>query len=344
MVDDLFVSKYCPVTFDGFLGQEHIIKKIKAYVLNRSIPHMIFFGKSGLGKSTLKYIIRNELYKGLPSYALERNYEEVDASSQESRGISSIQSFRNFCNTSPVMAEFKIYVFEEFEQLTKDAKKSLKEALGEGDSSVSDVVRVIGLTNDINRVDDALRGSKGGRMEEFYFKPVSLKLIAQRLWYINKKENFNSSKEDIIKIAKLADGSPRSALRIYQSFILSGEIHNIEELEYSASPNLMINYALNGNIVEANKILTQILYTDGINGYNLFKDMSSLIRKTGIKGIHSSNVGKILESLYHYQQAIVSGCSTETVVGSFLGNLSDIGFANKLLVDNLKNQKLIGKD
>ena len=331
MVDDLFVSKYCPVTFDGFLGQEHIIKKIRSYVEKRSIPHMIFYGRSGLGKSTLKYIIRNELYKGLPSYALERNYEEVDASSQESRGISSIQSFRNFCNTSPVMAEFKIYVFEEFEQLTKDAKKALKELLGEGEQGVSDRVRVIGLTNDISRVDDSMRSSKGGRMEEFHFKPVSLKLIAQRLWYINKKENFNSSKEDIIKIAKLADGSPRSALRIYQSFILSGEIHNIEELEYSASPNLMINYALNGNIVEANKILTQILYTDGIDAYRLFTDLSGLICKTGIKNVHVSLIGRILSNLYKYQQAVLTGGNKETIIRSFIGELVEVGYENSLL-------------
>lgn len=55
-----------------------------------------------------------------------------------------------------------------------------------------------------------------------------------------------------------------------------------------------------------------------------------------IKGIHSSNVGKILHSLFQYQQAIISGCPTETVVGSFLGNLSTIGYDNKLLIDDLK--------
>ena len=333
---DLFTIKYKPVDFNTYLGQEQVVKKIIAYVKNRALPHMIFFGKWGIGKTTLVDVLKNELFKGLPQYAIERNFAMIDASSQEGSGIDSIQKFINFCNVAPVLFPFKLYVFEEADKLTPKAKTSLKVMLGEGEGNISEFVRVIFVTNDISRIDDSMRSSKGGRCEEHMFRPVSLKLIAQRLWYINKKENFNSSKEDIIKIAKLADGSPRSALRIYQSFILSGEIHNIEELEYSASPNLMINYALNGNIVEANKILTQILYTDGINGYNLFRDISSLIRKTGIKGQHSSNVGKILESLYHYQQAIVSGCSTETVVGSFLGNLSDIGYSNKVLIEGLK--------
>ena len=333
---DLFTIKYKPVDFNTYLGQEQVVKKIIAYVKNKSLPHLIFFGKSGFGKSAFKDVIKNELFRDLPQYAKERNYQEVDASSQEGRGIDSIQQFKSFCGIAPVQFPFKLYVFEEADQLTTHAQKALKDVLGEGDGGVSDVVRVIFITNEIGKINDALRSSKGGRCEEHMFRPVSLKLIAQRLWYINKKENFNSSKEDIIKIAKLADGSPRSALRIYQSFILSGEIHNIEELEYSASPNLMINYALNGNIVEANKILTQILYTDGINGYNLFRDISSLIRKAGIKGQHSSNTGKILDSLYKYQQALLVGCNTETVVGSFLGYLSDIGYSNKLLVDNLK--------
>ena len=339
MSSDLFSEKYCPPTLNGFLGQEHIIKRIKAYIENGSIPHMIFHGRSGLGKSTLKYIIRNELYKGLPQYAIDRNYQEVDASSQESRGIDSIKSFRAFCGIAPIQANFKIYAFEEFEQLTKDAKKALKEALGEGENSVSDVVRVIGLTNDINRVDDALRGSKGGRMEEFHFRPVDLKLIAQRLWYINKKENFNSSKEDIIKIAKLADGSPRSALRIYQSFTLSGEIHNIEELEYSTNPLIMVNYALDGKIQEANKVLNQILYTDGINAYKLISDISSLIRKTGIKNQHPSITGRILDRLFEYQWGIVGGTQTDTTIGSLLGYLADMGYSNKKLIEGLKSKK-----
>ena len=57
MVSTIWTEKYRPQTFDEVKGQTHIVGKLKAFVKKRNMPHVLFAGPAGVGKTTLSLVI-----------------------------------------------------------------------------------------------------------------------------------------------------------------------------------------------------------------------------------------------------------------------------------------------
>ena len=57
----LWVEKFRPGTLDGYVGNEHIIDKVKLYIKSGDVPHLLFYGGAGTGKTTLAKIIANNV-------------------------------------------------------------------------------------------------------------------------------------------------------------------------------------------------------------------------------------------------------------------------------------------
>ena len=54
MSNSLWVEKYRPDTLDGYVGNQHILDKVKIYIENEDVPHLLLYGVAGTGKTTLK--------------------------------------------------------------------------------------------------------------------------------------------------------------------------------------------------------------------------------------------------------------------------------------------------
>ncbi|HEC88987.1 MAG TPA: Replication factor C small subunit, partial [Thermoplasmatales archaeon] len=51
-MDDIWIEKYRPRTLDEVIGQKPIVERLKAYVKTKNVPHLIFAGPAGTGKTT----------------------------------------------------------------------------------------------------------------------------------------------------------------------------------------------------------------------------------------------------------------------------------------------------
>ena len=90
----IWTEKYRPNVFEEVVGQEEIIKRVKNLTNSLNVPHMLFAGPAGTGKSTLAIIVAKELFK---KYWKE-NYLELNAS--DARGIDVVrQEVKNFART-----------------------------------------------------------------------------------------------------------------------------------------------------------------------------------------------------------------------------------------------------
>ena len=42
--NSLWVESFRPDTLDGYVGNEHIVEKVKVYLENGDVPHLLFYG------------------------------------------------------------------------------------------------------------------------------------------------------------------------------------------------------------------------------------------------------------------------------------------------------------
>ena len=57
----LWVEKYRPSKLDDYVGNEHLKSKVSGYIESEDVPHLLFFGKAGTGKTTLAKLIVNAI-------------------------------------------------------------------------------------------------------------------------------------------------------------------------------------------------------------------------------------------------------------------------------------------
>ena len=116
MADDIFqiwTEKYRPSNFSEMYGQEEIVRKIKAFVEKKNMPHLLFSGPAGVGKTTLALVIARELYGDI----WRNNFLETNASDE--RGIDVIRiKVKDFARTKSVGTDLpKIVYLDECDSL-----------------------------------------------------------------------------------------------------------------------------------------------------------------------------------------------------------------------------------
>ncbi|MBT4377117.1 replication factor C small subunit, partial [archaeon] len=201
----MFVEKYRPKDFHEVKGQEKIVERVKAFIETKNMPHLLFSGPAGIGKTTLSLIIGNKLF-GEDKSSL---FLELNASDE--RGIDVVRNkVKDFARTRAIKdVPFKVIYLDECDSLTKDAQQALRRTM----ETYSNTCRFILSCNYSSKIIDPIQS----RCTVFRFKPLTFENMKEIIHEISEKEGLQVTEEAGEALYEISNGDVRKLENTLQS-------------------------------------------------------------------------------------------------------------------------------
>ncbi|RVD91630.1 Replication factor C [Tubulinosema ratisbonensis] len=198
----LLVDKYRPKDFSNVLGNKDAIQALSTILLTKNMPHMLFTGPPGTGKTTSARIIAANL-------ACKQDILELNASDE--RGIevvrSTIKHFAQKTSESP----FKIIILDEADSMTTTAQQGLRRIM----ELYANNTRFILICNTFTKIFEPIQS----RCAVIKFDKLTKEELHSQIKSICEKEGMNINDSAVNTIITLSDGDMRQSLNILQSLI-----------------------------------------------------------------------------------------------------------------------------
>ncbi len=244
------------------IGQPHIVARLESYVKLKNLPHLLFAGAAGTGKTSAAIALAHELYGD----NWQNNFTELNASDE--RGIEVVRNkIKNFARTAPVNAPFKIIFLDEADSLTPDAQSALRRTM----ESYSMSCRFILSCNYSSKIIEPIQS----RCAIYRFKPIDAAALKKRLERIAANEHVTINGEALEAITYVAGGDLRKAINTLQSAASIGtsvDQKTIYQITATASPNDirdLLHASLEGNLSEALELLDSLIKEQGLSGSDI---------------------------------------------------------------------------
>ena len=315
-MEDVWVEKYRPKNLSQVVGQDDIVARLKGYVRAENLPHLLFAGPAGTGKTTCAIALARELY----SDGWRQRFLELNASDE--RGIGIVRTkIKEFARTASMGDRlFKIIFLDEADALTPEAQAALRRTM----ERYTQTCRFVLSCNYSSRIIEPIQS----RCAVFRFRPIKQEDMAKNLRSIAAKERLTVTDDGFDALIYIAEGDMRkgiNSLQVASSLGSKIDAETLYKVTSTARPEevkALIETALGGDFLKARGALDDLLLQYGLSGEDIIRQIHKSMFDTGIPDRLKV---QLVDHIGEVEFRMVEGANERIQLEALLAHLVSVG-------------------
>lgn len=316
---ELWIDKYRPGSFDEFVGQTESVEKIKSFIVNRNVQHLLFVGPSGTGKTTAAMLFAKAMLNG----AEKGNILELNGSTmRKGDGAGFLSAIHDYLTKTTIESSldkvpFRFIIIHDADLLSTEFQASFRRAMEQYSEAVIFVMICTNLSKIINPIQS--------RCAVMSFRPLRPEQITELLDRVIEAEKLDVTDDVKMAIVHLARGNARNALDILQSASVTkslGDMDGLYELSNNQSPaelTDMLNLAMKGDIVKARGLLDALSID---YGYTSQEILSMIYGHVFDLGLNDSQCMRLMDKIAEVDYRLTESDDARAQIGALLAYLA----------------------
>ena len=312
---DIWIEKYRPLKLSDIYGQEQVVSRLRSFVKERQLPHLIFAGPAGVGKTSAAIALTRELL----GEQWRDSFLELNASDE--RGIDVIrENVKEFARIKPFNdLGLRVVFLDEADQLTQDAQAALRRTM----EKFSGTTRFIFSCNYSTQIIPPIQS----RTVVMRFRTIDQDEMKAYISDIAKKENMEMSPDSLDALCEVAAGDARKATSILQTLKYLGDTspRAIFEMAGNLEPadfEKLFKLSMEGLYDDAVNLMEKLTVERGYSALDIIKGMHSFIKKQRIAPKQKLS---IIMALAEFEFRIVEGGSDRIQLDALVAKIGWIG-------------------
>lgn len=311
-----WIEKYRPQTLDDLASHSDIKNTLEKFMKDSSLPHLLFHGPPGTGKTSTILACARKLYapQQFGQMVLELN-------ASDDRGIDIVRGqILNFASSRGMYAtsKFKLVILDEADQMTSDAQSALRRII----EKYTDNTRFCLITNYLNKIIPAIQS----RCTRFRFGPLSADQISPRMDLIIKRENINITDSGRQAIYELSQGDMRRVVGLLQSASMSFTGEQIDEVKVyqccghplKSDMKFIADVLINSDIKTAHREIQKLKIDKGLALQDIMTQISMLVGTMSLsESIKAGIYTRLADLEYHLNNGGLEKIYLSAMIAAF---------------------------